>query len=53
MKINWNFGRGGGGKQKTFCGGSMDSFWNCTLIFNSKAARAAKEDGKMFLIEGL
>ena len=21
----------GGAKQKTFCGGSMDIFWNCTL----------------------
>ena len=30
---NWNFlGRGGGAKQKTFRGVSMDIFWNCTLI---------------------
>ena len=27
-------GRGGGAKQKTFRGGSIDIFWNCTL-FNS------------------
>ena len=28
MKLNWNFlgGGGGGAKQKTFCGGSMDIF---------------------------
>ena len=36
MKINWNFlGEGGGGegaKEKTFHGGSMDIFWNCTII---------------------
>ena len=34
MKLNWNFlGEGGGGgcKTKTFRGGSMDIFWNCTL----------------------
>ena len=32
MKINWNFlGGGGGAKQKTFRGGSIDIFWNCTL----------------------
>ena len=33
MKLNWNFlGRGwmgGGGGGETFCGGSMDIFWNC------------------------
>ena len=37
MKVNWKFleggGAGGGGaKQKTFCGGSMDIFWNCMHI---------------------
>ena len=42
LVLNWNFlvkgegewgggGGGGGAKQKTFCGGSMDVFWNCTL----------------------
>ena len=36
MKLNWNFlgGRGGGGggqNNETFCGGSMDIFWNCTM----------------------
>ena len=33
MKINRDF-LGGGGRgvqnKKTFCGGSMDIFWNCT-----------------------
>ena len=32
MKLNWNFLGGGGCKTKTFRGGSMDIFWNCTLI---------------------
>ena len=36
MKINWNFLGGGlargDAKQKTFHGGSMDIFWNCTII---------------------
>ena len=31
MKLNWNFLGGGGAKQKTFCGGSMDIFWNCKM----------------------
>ena len=34
MKINWNFlggGGGGGGKTKTFCVGSIDILWNCTI----------------------
>ena len=36
MKVHWNFlggwGRGrGDAKQKAFCGGSVDIFWNCTL----------------------
>ena len=33
-KLNWYFlgGEGGGGAgQKTFHGGSMDIFWNCTI----------------------
>ena len=25
----------GGAKQKTFCGGSLDIFWNCTLVNNT------------------
>ena len=32
MKTNRNFLGGGGAKQKTFRGGSMDVFWNCTLV---------------------
>ena len=39
MKLNWNFlggGGGVGGKQKTFCGGSMDILWNCTLYCSRK-----------------
>ena len=36
MKINWNFPAGGGeGRCKTkttFHGGSMDIFWNCTML---------------------
>ena len=24
--------RGGRAKQETFCGGSMDIFWNCTIF---------------------
>ena len=32
MKINRNFlGGKGDAKQKTFHGGSMDIFWNCTI----------------------
>ena len=31
MKLNWNFLGGGGAKQKTFPGGNMDIFWNCTF----------------------
>ena len=32
MKLNWDFLPGMVGvKQKTFCGGSMDIFRNCTL----------------------
>ena len=31
MKLNWNFLGEGGVKQKTFCGGRMDIFWNCTM----------------------
>ena len=36
MKLNWNFQRelGGGGEvqnKKTFCGGSIDIVWNCTM----------------------
>ena len=31
MKINWTFLGGGGAKQKTIRGGSMDSFWNCII----------------------
>ena len=27
-------GEMGGAKQKTFCGGSMDIFWNCTFYTN-------------------
>ena len=36
MKLNWNFLGGGGGdvKQKTFCGRSVDIFWNCMFIMN-------------------
>ena len=30
-KLEFPGGRGGGAEQKTFCGGSMDIFWNCTL----------------------
>ena len=34
MKINWNLlGGGGGAKEKTFRRGSMDIFWNCTLLY--------------------
>ena len=33
MNINDNFLGGGGiAKQKTFCGGSMDIFWNRTMF---------------------
>ena len=32
MKLNWNFlGVWGMQNKKTFCGGSMDIFWNCTI----------------------
>ena len=31
-KLEFPGGRGGSAKQKTFCGGSMDIFWNCTLV---------------------
>ena len=31
-KLEFPRGRGGGAKQKTFRGGSMDIFWNCTLL---------------------
>ena len=32
MKINWKFlGEGGSKQKKTFVGGSMDIFWNCTM----------------------
>ena len=37
MKLNWNFlggMGGGGGKTKTFHGGSVDTFWNYTLPYN-------------------
>ena len=35
MKLNWNFLSGGGGaKQKTFSGGSMEIFWSCILYGN-------------------
>ena len=30
-KNKLEFSRGGGAKQKTFRGGSMDIFWNCTI----------------------
>ena len=30
-KLKFPGGRGGGARQKTFRGGSMDIFWNCTL----------------------
>ena len=23
----------GGAKEKTFCGGSVDIFWNCTILY--------------------
>jgi len=36
MSLNWNFQRVGGGvKLKTLCGGSMDIFWNNTILKNS------------------
>ena len=31
MKLNWNVLGGRGCKTKTFCGGNMDVFWNCTI----------------------
>ena len=39
MSLNWNFQRGGrvgggGSNQKTSVGGSMDTFWNNTLVVN-------------------
>ena len=43
MKLNWNFlgGGGGGAKQKTFHGGSMDIFWNCTLTMDCSVRMAS------------
>ena len=37
MKLNWSFlGEGGGGEggaeKKNYLGGSMDIFWNCTML---------------------
>jgi len=32
MKLNWNSLGERGCKTKTFCGGSMDIFWNYTII---------------------
>ena len=31
MKVNWNSLGGPGVPKKTFCEGSMDIFWNCTM----------------------
>ena len=59
MKLNWNFlGEvGGGTKQNTFHGGSMDNFWNCTLhplfvlatlgsVFEGKKAKILSQQEK-------
>ena len=37
MIINWNFlGGGGMQKNKTFHGGIVDNFWNCTIMVTLK-----------------
>ena len=42
-KLELPGGRGGGGaKQKTFCGESMDIFWNCTMIVQQEANTVKK-----------
>jgi len=33
-KLEFLGGRGGGAKQKTFCGGCMDIFWNYTIYYS-------------------
>ena len=36
------FPGGGGAKQKTFRGGSMDIFWNCTLVKEIPKSESSK-----------
>ena len=38
MKINWKFLGGGGAKEKTFRGGSMDIVWNSIMHLLTKFA---------------
>ena len=35
----WSEGGGGGAKQKTFRGGNMDIFWNCTFRLSLSAVQ--------------
>ena len=46
-------GGGGGAKQKTFCGGSMDIFWNCTLSSKSDRKLAPRQSCHLLPLEGL
>ena len=33
----------GDAKQKAFCGGSMDIFWNCTIMYGEKNSEFTDE----------
>ena len=47
-KVEFPSGGGGDTKQKTFCGESMNTFWNCTIsLVDQKTHMMEQEDNKV------